>query len=238
MCLLKLYHVCQLQEIVVRPDVEFAIILYVCKNILLDEIYVGASISSLDLSNNKKLSSSNINFKFNNNGIKVDSHPCLFKLSELNSSIDDERVVRVVGVDSVEVGETLYFKAIGDTISYTYDVNNEEIDPLSFYISATDADHLHFYKDGVCERCGEERIVTSLADNAQLSLSVYPNPAVDYISVTGEVSSYKVIILLGETVVEGTDARRVNVSSLTSGNYLIRLVAKDGFVKLISFLKK
>jgi hypothetical protein len=71
------------------------------------------------------------------------------------------------------------------------------------------------------------QIVTNLKHNALSRITVYPNPAKDFIVVDGEFEKVKIIDITGKTVYEGkTD--KINVSGFARGVYLLEITDKNG----------
>ena len=79
------------------------------------------------------------------------------------------------------------------------------------------------------------------ADNNGQSFEVYPNPTKDILNINakGIGSSYKVQIIdmTGAIVMTADNAKTVNTSTLSTGNYIIRLIA-DGKTYVNRFTKK
>ena len=68
-----------------------------------------------------------------------------------------------------------------------------------------------------------------IGDVNDAEVSVYPNPAADYITVAAEgVSRVQVLDAAGRVVVEGTEAGRYDIGSLAAGSYLVRVVCAEG----------
>ena len=63
------------------------------------------------------------------------------------------------------------------------------------------------------------------------AIQVYPNPATDFISVnSGEAGTIQVIDLEGKVVLSTEVTQRINVSNLSNGVYIVKLVGGDGSV--------
>ena len=79
------------------------------------------------------------------------------------------------------------------------------------------------------------------ADNDGNSFEVYPNPTKDILNINakGIGSSYKVQIvdMTGAIVLTADNAKTVNTSTLSTGNYIIKLIA-DGKTYVNRFIKK
>ena len=84
---------------------------------------------------------------------------------------------------------------------------------------------------------GTLAITASVLDNNLDSISVYPNPAVNTITITsnfGYINKFKIINVLGQTVINGSlSSNQIDVSNLKRGVYLLQL--KD---KTLKFMKR
>ena len=61
---------------------------------------------------------------------------------------------------------------------------------------------------------------------AQESLKVYPNPANDYLTVEGEMTSVEVYNTIGQCLLNKTvngNSTRINLSEFNNGIYLLRV---------------
>lgn len=93
---------------------------------------------------------------------------------------------------------------------------SEEVDlftssgPISIFIS-------HFYWE----------VLTSLDENkVEVSVNVYPNPAQDFINISGiENADVNIYNSQGKLVISSTSEKQINISNLTQGHYII--VAKN-----------
>ncbi len=70
----------------------------------------------------------------------------------------------------------------------------------------------------------------SLDEMENLSISMYPNPATDFITIdSNENGNYTIVDIMGAVVAEGSvDNNRVNVSSLNSGTYFVNFTTDNG----------
>jgi hypothetical protein len=75
-------------------------------------------------------------------------------------------------------------------------------------------------------------------NNLQTKIDIYPNPAVDVLSINSEtpVLGYQVSTLLGQTLLSGGATNNVDVSRLAAGTYLVTVQVEEG-KKVIKFLK-
>ena len=70
---------------------------------------------------------------------------------------------------------------------------------------------------------------TGINGAADAAISVYPNPAIDQITVDAQgVSRVQVMDAAGRIVLEGTEAGRYDISHLAAGSYLVRVVSAEG----------
>lgn len=74
---------------------------------------------------------------------------------------------------------------------------------------------------------------------ASNEISVSPNPAYDQLNIntTGDIRSYSIMNLTGQLVLKGQAARVIDISSLTSGTYLLNAELGDRR-ETIKFIKK
>jgi hypothetical protein len=84
-----------------------------------------------------------------------------------------------------------------------------------------------------------EDCTTSVNVNLILDFSVYPVPAKDYINIVSESTIIKKSIfnILGQTVIEKGLESKINISSLTSGVYYLKVVDENGNIAVGNFVK-
>ena len=73
----------------------------------------------------------------------------------------------------------------------------------------------------------------------QLSISVYPNPTVDYLNVNGELSKdaeFSIVSTSGNVIKKGKTQGSINVSSISSGLYVLVIQDYSG-IKSTKFYK-
>lgn len=84
--------------------------------------------------------------------------------------------------------------------------------------------------------------VLGLTDNAAVKTLLYPNPVKDIISIQNKANgefSYKIFNVAGQIVSKGKSAdKKINATNLTTGNYMIELMDKDGIKTVTKFIKK
>lgn len=89
---------------------------------------------------------------------------------------------------------------------------------------------------------GEETVLIQNAPMSvpqQLNISVYPNPAVDYLNVNGELSKdaeFSIVTTSGNVVKKGKTQGSINVSSISSGLYVLVIQDYSG-IKSTKFYK-
>ena len=76
-----------------------------------------------------------------------------------------------------------------------------------------------------------------------ISLSLYPNPAKDYVTIKGTVNSLNTIEIYninGQRIIEirNPNERTIDVSKLESALYLVRLSTNSGKAKTLKFIKE
>ncbi|MBK7946454.1 MAG: ASPIC/UnbV domain-containing protein [Flavobacteriales bacterium] len=84
-----------------------------------------------------------------------------------------------------------------------------------------------------------EGITTGLVEAAETSIALYPNPAMDAITIgnPGVNARYEVLDAAGKLVLEGSNANgRISVTELLPGAYLMR-TTENGAVKQARFTK-
>lgn len=82
-----------------------------------------------------------------------------------------------------------------------------------------------------------------LSDNTIATLSVFPNPAKDRITIrtTNPSTSIKVINIVGQVVIENSTLENqqiVNISKLSSGIYFLQATNESGNQKVVRFIKE
>ncbi len=73
------------------------------------------------------------------------------------------------------------------------------------------------------------------AQTQRHTFSYYPNPATDFVMINAEFEEYEILDLKGRVIVTGGSTNQINLSSISTGVYLLRIV--DGFINhLVNFL--
>ncbi len=129
---------------------------------------------------------------------------------------------------------TVLFELVFDKKGY---LSNEVIN-LSSDVTAISAFDANYNTIGIVKLNGA---ITDklIADN---SISIYPNPTKDLISIqSSQVSKIEIIDLMGKVIksisLKGTSNPTIHVGTLPSGTYQLRLQLTEGTVKLIKFMK-
>lgn len=85
----------------------------------------------------------------------------------------------------------------------------------------------------------------SSSDHSKIKLILYPNPALSFIKIkentSSEVETYKVFDMTGKQILTGKykeENQSINISKLTSGNYIIEITTKSGNRFSQKFIKK
>jgi len=89
-------------------------------------------------------------------------------------------------------------------------------------------------QDGICD---DDNVITS--EYSDYTVSLFPNPAIDYINlnisgVSSQLISLKIINIVGQTVFDEYDVSsrpRINVSSLPSGLYSAHITSENRIIK-------
>ena len=70
------------------------------------------------------------------------------------------------------------------------------------------------------------------------NLTLYPNPASTSLNISENVQSVEIFSLVGQKVMELNNVNAVDVSSLQTGLYMIKLTNVDGVVGSTKFMKQ
>jgi len=90
----------------------------------------------------------------------------------------------------------------------------------------------------VVQSVSHKMLYTAVKENPKLSITVYPNPASDFIILqanTGKPISYTITDLLGKTILPmravTSEQTRINVSNWVPGIYIIK--TNDGYSRKV-----
>lgn len=83
----------------------------------------------------------------------------------------------------------------------------------------------------------------SLEDNVVKNITLFPNPATNYINITAPENFTKVEItnVLGQQVLTknlSNNSEAIDISNLQSGTYLVKTYTQNNFTKTLKFVKK
>lgn len=83
---------------------------------------------------------------------------------------------------------------------------------------------------------------TTLAINEfeRANITIYPNPATEFINITGLqiIKSVKIISSEGKIISTSLNSDKINISKLTSGIYFVEIETDHSTIKRIKFIKK
>jgi hypothetical protein len=125
----------------------------------------------------------------------------------------------------------------GGSGSYTFDWDNDgtgDFDDTEDLAGLTAGDYVVVVKDDAVA-CGEETEtitvinVAGIEDNI-LSLSVYPNPTSEFVTITYQGAfAYQVVSLNGQVLMSGTAVNTENVSlkNQATGSYILQVTADN-----------
>ena len=161
----------------------------------------------------------------------------------------DVFVPKEIGIDTVLTGERMYQytetiteatlkdTAVEDIIARHYNIRTPR-DPGEHQLAITLSDYYGniktIYKDIYVNPCHD----LAVDENDNILLSVYPNPATEYINITGEnIAGIEICNLLGEVVYYiGNVAPRhdttnvISTENMPAGSYFVRVRMADGKV--------
>ena len=150
-----------------------------------------------------------------------------------------------IGIDTVLTGERMYQytetiteatlkdTAVEDIIARHYNIRTPR-DPGEHQLAITLSDYYGntktIYKDIYVNPCHD----LAVDENDNILLSVYPNPATEYINIAGEnIAGIEICNLLGEVVYEMQQCNGNNVIStngMGAGSYFVRVRMENGKV--------
>lgn len=129
--------------------------------------------------------------------------------------------------------------AIGGNFTQIWDIN--QVTALKSGNAQMYIDYVRLYQNGEeGETYNGPSLESSINEEAQNTISVSPNPAKDYIQIEGlEESSFRgsILNLSGQQVLTLSGSSRVDVSSLYSGLYILRIEDNIGTIHSYSILK-
>lgn len=131
--------------------------------------------------------------------------------------------------------------AIGGNFTGIHDINN--VTALANGNASMYVDYIRVYQQGVAgeEYAGPALVSTDVTEiKAADQFSIYPNPANDLINIVPNNQPVRVMIInmSGREVMNVTHANSVDTSTLPSGNYLVKIVDRNGNVETHQMTKK
>lgn len=124
-------------------------------------------------------------------------------------------------------------------------VGNSTTEQRYSYPDTDPANGLNYYRLRIVDFDGHTELSRSqsLSFERGLQANVYPNPAVDYLTLevkdVSKVQSVQILSSTGKAVYESaTPAAQVKVSSLTKGLYLVRFQFKNGSMETYKVIKQ
>ena len=126
----------------------------------------------------------------------------------------------------------------GDLMACGFVINNNKWDPL---LIRTDSDGCI---DQAQANCPQVQIIDLMSGEVDVigesPISIHPNPASNYITISAaDLSIYVIYNFTGQMVLSGIiDDEHIDVSSLSSGQYLIKTTNKNGVIKHHKFIKE
>jgi len=131
--------------------------------------------------------------------------------------------------------------AIGGNFTGIHDINN--VTALANGNASMYVDYIRVYQQGVAgeEYAGPALVTTEVTDiKADDQFSIYPNPANDLINIVPNNKPVRVMIInmSGSEVMSVTNKTSVDTSTLPTGNYLVKIVDRNGNVETHQMTKK
>ncbi len=85
----------------------------------------------------------------------------------------------------------------------------------------------------------EWEIIVGIEDEKIARINIYPNPAIDMVSIEGvKVIELQVIDLTGRVVLQEQNKQKVNISALNNGAYFMKIVDAENNVHVSKLVKK
>jgi beta-glucanase (GH16 family) len=195
----------------------------------------------------------------NSTGIQDDF--CLFTLIWDDNSLktyygtdDDPLKVNIVemainGADVINNAAHYFHKqfyvifnlAIGGNFTGIHDINN--VTALANGDVKMYVDYVRVYQQGVTgeEYTGPALVPTGINElKVQNQYRIYPNPATDRINIEGNIAPTRVLFvnMSGQEIRSVSDTKFVDISTLPSGNYLLKVEDANGRIETHKLTKK
>jgi hypothetical protein len=82
-------------------------------------------------------------------------------------------------------------------------------------------------------------LITVISNNNSTSIEIYPNPTTDILFIKGEsCSTYQLINMKGSTLKSGTFAKSLNITELSQGVYILKLLKEKEVIEILNFVKQ
>ena len=107
-----------------------------------------------------------------------------------------------------------------------------------FHLLCYHEDWMIIYVNPVYNSCDVNEIAEN---NANLGVSVYPNPASEIVNILNDsdmiINDVEIIDLTGRTVLKAEKCDNIDISALTEGQYFVKLSGSTTLVKKLSIIK-
>lgn len=144
------------------------------------------------------------------------------------------------GIDCTNYSNTL--KGWANNTNTADNINLGPLAPFTYSIDVANERNILISKGWIIggDLIGECRVLGSLETKLKNQPSIYPNPATDFIFVKNikDVKSYIISDLSGRIIMKDSLSKDdINIQALTSGNYILQIIAKDK-IHSFKFIKK
>lgn len=138
----------------------------------------------------------------------------------------------------------LFNLAIGGDFTGIHDINNvTALNAANNYTANMYVDYVRVYQQGTTDEAytGPALVETEVSNvKAQDQFRVYPNPANDHITIeaNNQPTRVSIVNMAGQEVLSVSNTTSINTSSLPAGNYLVKIVDRNGNVETHQMTKK
>jgi len=144
------------------------------------------------------------------------------------SSLDQPLVVAAGGTSNLDLGT----KYVGSAGVGTFEIKVTTVEDTSVVLASNTIElRVNVNADGQEIDAEGNVITTSISEIEKANLKVFPNPTVDYFTITDNtvVRGVEIFNIVGKrmTSISFTNGKAVNVASLPNGLYLIRMLDED-----------
>lgn len=170
----------------------------------------------------------------------TDTHPMMVNSV---STITDCNGVERKRIDFVFIGlegeREYWIEGVGSSRGFVHSGDYETTsDGAIFHLLCYHVGNDVIYVDPVYDACDIDEIAENSTNN---SLSIYPNPANDFIKISNiyqmEITKVEVIDMLGRTLISTKNTEEIDVSSLSEGQYLVKIYGESDIVKKLTISK-